>query len=187
MKPTLVTAWICLLAATLNTNAYGQKVKVGYDKEADFSKFATYMWADPAMPPTRPALYESIVGSIDAKLNAKRLTRVKSNGDLVIIPAGGIGFGLNIAAGTPIMPTYSGPPPAMNATMWTGAGGSSGSMATAVGKGTLELTFVDRAANKIIWSGTVTDNLDPEKKDKSLERIENSIVKLLREFPPTKK
>ena len=186
MRPNLAVAWMCLMAATLAHNAYGQKVKVGFDKEADFSKFKSYTWADPATPPARPVLYESIVGSIDSKLESKGLTRVQSNGDLFILPAGGIGFGLNIAAGTPIMPTYSGPPPSINGSVWTGAGGPGSSMATAVGEGTLALTFVDRTNNKVIWSGTVAEKLDPEKKDKSAQRIENCIVKLLKEFPPKK-
>jgi len=182
-SPAALTLVIALTAAQ---NAYGQKVKVGYDKEADFSKFKSYTWADPATPPQRPALYQSILGSIDSKLESKGLSRVQSNGDLVIVPAGGIGFGLNTAAGAPIMPTYSGPPPSVNATVWTGAGGPGGSMATAVGEGTLGLTFVDRANNKVVWSGTVADKLDPEKKDKSAQKIENCIVKLLKEFPPKK-
>ena len=186
MKLNSPAALILVTALTLAQNGYGQKVKVGFDKEADFSKFKSYSWADPAMPPARPALYESIIGSIDSKLESKGLSRVKSDGDLVIVPAGGIGFGLNIASGAPIMPTYSGPPPAVNATVWTGAAGPGGSMATAVGEGTLALTFVDRANNKVIWSGTVADKLDPEKKDKAAQRIENCIVKLLKDFPPKK-
>jgi hypothetical protein len=170
----------------LTQNVHSQKVKVGYDKGVDFSKFRSYTWADPAPPPARPMLYALIVSSIDVELDAKGLNRVNSNGDLVVIPSGGIGFGLNMAVGTPIMPTYSGPPPAMNATMWTGAGGPSNLMAPYVGEGTLMITFVNRAANTVIWSGSVTEKLDMEKKDKSLKRIEKSIVKLFQEFPPKK-
>lgn len=187
MRVNSTTAWICVIAAMLAQNVYSQKVKVGYDKGVDFSKFTSYSWADPATPPARPLLYANIVGSIDEKLNARGLNRVNGNGDLVVIPSGGIGFGMNVAAGTPIMPTSSGPPPAMNATMWTGAGGPSNLMAPYVGEGTLMLTFVNRATNTVIWSGTVTEKLDMEKKNKSLERIEKSIVKLLKEFPPKKK
>jgi len=173
----------------LAQNVYCQKVKIGYDKGVDFSKFASYTWADPSTPPARPLVYKGIVSSIDEKLNAKGLSRANNDGDLVIIPAGGIGYGLNMAAGTPILPTYSGVPPSMNATMWTGAAGPSNLMAPYVGEGTLMLTFVDRAANKVIWSGTVTEKLDVVGKDKykSLDRIDNAIAKLLKDFPPKKK
>jgi Domain of unknown function (DUF4136) len=187
MRVNFTTTCVCVIAATFAQDVYSQKVKVGYDKGVDFSKFASYTWADPTTPPTRPLLYQVVVSSIDAGLNEKGLNRVNSNGDLVVIPSGGIGFGLNIAAGTPIMSTYSGPPPAMNATMWTGAGGPANLMAPYVGEGTLMLTFVNRATNTVIWNGAVTEKLDMENKNKSLERIENSIVKLLKEFPPKKK
>ena len=61
--------------------------------------------------PKRPLLYASIVGSIDHELKAKGLKRMDNNGDLILIPAGGMEFGLSSAAGTPIMPSYGGAPP----------------------------------------------------------------------------
>ena len=49
------------------------------------------------------------------------------------------------------------------------------------------LTFVDRASNKVVWTGIVTEKLDIENKQKSLERIDKGVVKLLKQFPPHKK
>jgi hypothetical protein len=60
-------------------------------------------------------------------------------------------------------------------------------MAPYVPEGTLILTLVDHSSNKVVWTGTVTEKLDIEKKDKSLERIDKAIVKLLKQFPPKKK
>jgi hypothetical protein len=178
----------CLLLVMLSTTvAFAQKVDVGYDKSVDFSKYASYTWIRPTSQPTRPILYESIVGSIDHQLNAKGLTRKENDGDLLLIPTGGMEFGLNHAAGTPIVPSYSGPPPAVDATMWTGAGGSSNLMAPYVPEGTLMLTFLDRSANKLIWTGTVKQKLDIEKKTKSLDLIDKAIAKLLKGFPPPRK
>ena len=125
MNLALTKRCLCLLiAAIFTTNAFAQKVSVGYDKSADFSKYASYTWAEPSMPPSRPLLYASIVGSIDHELKAKGLARTDSAGDLILIPAGGMEFGLTSVAGTPIMPSYGGPPPAIDATMWSGAGGA---------------------------------------------------------------
>jgi hypothetical protein len=160
--------------------AYGQKVRVGYDKGTDFVKFKTYSWGQPAMPVTRPLLYSIIVGSVDTELKAKGLQRLEGDGDLVLIPAGGMEFGLNVAASTPILPTY-------DAAMWAGASGPSNLMAPHVPEGTLMLTFVDRLSNKVVWTGTVTEKLDIENKNKSLERAEKSVGKLLKQFPPNKK
>ncbi len=180
-------ACICLLMASLPVAGFAQKIKVGYDKATDFSKFKSYTWAEPAMPPTRPLLYASIVGSIDAELEAKGLARRENEGDLVLIPAGGMDFGINTAASTPIVATRGGAPAAIDGTMWTGSNSFSNLMAPYVPQGTLVLTFVDRGSNKVVWAGTVTEKLDVEKKNKSLQLIDKAIVKLLKQFPPSKK
>ena len=52
----LIKLWVFLLiAAVTTTNALAQKVSVGYDKSADFSKYASYTWGEPALPPNRAA------------------------------------------------------------------------------------------------------------------------------------
>jgi hypothetical protein len=128
----------------------------------------------------------SIEGAIENALEAKGLTRMESNGDLIVAPGGGMEFGINQAAGTPILPTYGGQPAAIDATMWTGAGGPGSLMAPYVPEGTLMINLVDRNANKVIWNGTVKQKLDMENKTKSLKLIDKAIVKLLKEFPPRK-
>jgi hypothetical protein len=184
MKKGRCCLWAWLIVAGLTTSGLAQKVKVGYDKSADFSKYKTYTWAKLQAPPTRPLLYEVVVGTIDDQLKAKGFERTDENGDLTLIAAGGIGFGNNLPLGTPILSTYDGPPPNMNATMWTGADASAVLVATTVAQGTLVLEFVDRSQNKAIWNGTAAQNLDPEQKKKALDLVEKAIVKLLKGFPP---
>ncbi len=171
----------CLVA--ISSLSFAQKVKVGYDKSADFSKYKTYTWEEPAMPATYPQLYATVIGSVDGELNSKGFTRLEKNGDLVLIPSGGIGFATVFSGGTPISPTFSGPPPALNATVWTGAEGQ-GQLMPAVADGTLALEFIDRGANLVVWSGTVTQKLDIERKMKSLELTSKAVTKLLKQFPP---
>jgi hypothetical protein len=166
------------------TSSTAQKVKVGYDKSVDFSRYKTYTVAEPGIQPTRPLLYASIVGSLDQELKSKGFAKTESDGDLILVPEGGTEFGVNQAAGAPISPTYSGVPPAINATMWTGAAGYAASSTTYVPEGTLRIDFIDRAANKMVWSGTAKVKLDVERKSKSLELIDKSIIKLLKGFPP---
>jgi hypothetical protein len=173
---------IVVSLAALSGLSSAQKVKVGYDKSADFSKYKTYTWEQPAMPPTRPRLYANVVNSVDGELASKGLSRVEKNGDLILIPSGGVGFAIVASGGTPLSPTFSGPPPAINATVWTGAEGQ-GELMPAVADGTLALEFVDRAANLVVWSGTVTQKLDIEDKGKSLELANKAIAKLLKNFP----
>ena len=161
---------------------FAQKVKVGYDRGTDYSKFKTYSWTEPAMPATRPVVFEAVVARTDVELREKGLTRVSKDGDLTLTPAGGVDFGFAGEASTPILPTYSSPPPSINGGMWTGAGGPS-TAGTYVPEGTLVLTFVDRSNNKVVWSGTVKQKLDVQQKNKSLELIDKAVIKLLKRFP----
>ena len=80
--------FIILWLAAVPSFSFAQKVKVGYDKGVDFSKYKTYTWQEPAMPPTRPHLYATVIGSVDGELHSKGLSRIDQNGDLILIPAG---------------------------------------------------------------------------------------------------
>jgi len=161
--------WIVL---GLAVSTFAQKIKIGYDKSADFSKYKTYTWAKLETPTTRPLLYQNVVGQIDDELKAKGLQRTEKDGDLILIAAGGIGFGYN-------MP----PAPGMNAAYWSGKEDYQILTAPLVGEGTIILEFVDRAQNTMIWRGTAKENLDPEMA-KSLPHIEKAITKLLEGYPP---
>src|SRR5215475_11938064 len=172
---TFVIAFAASLAA--------QKVKVGYDKSVDFSKFKTYTRLEPSTPPTRPALYNFVVTSIDSHLSDKGLRRVDKDGDLILELAGGVDYGIAVTSGPPVTSSYSGPAPAINSTMWTGANGGQGELMPAVPEAGLQLQFIDRAANEIVWSGTVTQALDQEDKGKSLELAIKAVTKLLKRFP----
>ena len=164
-----------------------QKVNVGYDKSTDFSHYQSYTWLEPGTQPSRPLLYSMIVGSIDHELKSKGLQRIERDGDLILVPEGGIEVGLSSSLSSPILPSYNGPPPAMDATMWTGSSASVGSSAVYVPQGSLAVNFVDRTSNKVVWSGSVKVGLDIERKKKSLEKVDAAIAKLLKNFPPRSK
>ena len=180
--------WMPLLLIAVAYPAFSQKVAVGYDKTIDFSRYKTYVIPKPSMQPTRPVLYSTVMGAIYNELKAKHFEASDTSGDLILICTGGMELGTNIAAGVPILPTYSGPPPSVNATMWTGAAGPDNlRSAPYVPEGNLMLTFVDPNLHKIIWSGTVSQKLDMEQKNDSLKRVEKAISKLLKKFPPNNK
>ena len=61
----------CVFLVALTTVGFAQKVKVGYDKSMDFSKYKTYTWAPLGVPITRPLLYQTIVNTIDGELESK--------------------------------------------------------------------------------------------------------------------
>jgi hypothetical protein len=184
MKTIRTTCWLCLLLLALGTTAFAEKINIGYDKSVDFSRYKTYTLTEPAMPPTRPMLYATVVTTIEDEFKKKGLQRTDKDGDLVVIPAGGIEFGINSAAATPILPTYAGQPISVNATMWTGAVGTENLTSPYVPQGTLRLQLVDRSTNKIVWNGMVSEKLDIEKKQESVDRIYKAIAKLIKQFPP---
>lgn len=179
--------WIWLFLITLVCPAFSQAVKIGYDKTVNFSHYKSYTIPEPSTPPTRPALYSTVMGAIYHELKAKHFKALPSGGDLVLICTGGVDFGISTAAGTPILATYGGPPLSINATMWTGAAGPNNLSAIYVPEGNLMLTFVDPNTRTIVWSGTVSEKLDIERKNDSLKRVEKAISKLLKKFPPKNK
>jgi len=164
-------AWFIVLGFA--ASALAQKVKVGYDKSADFSKYKTYTWAKPDHPIERPQLYQAVVQTIDQDLNAKGVNRVDTNGDLTLTAGGGIDFGYNA-------PATAG----MNNGMVYGVDTAPVLLAPLVAKGTLVLLFVDRSDAKTVWQGTVMQKLDPTQKDQALVLAQKAIDKLLKEFPP---
>jgi hypothetical protein len=176
-----------LVALGSGVPCVAQKVKAGYNKSTDFSAYHSYSWAQPQTLPSRPILYQYVVNAIDAQLSTKGLQKTEQDGDLTLIPAGGIEYGSNLPAGTPILPVYGGPPPSVNATMWTGGNPASASTGPMVAQGSLTLEFVDRSRNEVVWNGTVTQNLDPAKTEKSLVLAEKAVAKLLKGFPPKRR
>jgi hypothetical protein len=182
MLTTSLSARLLTLIVILCGTASAQKVKTGYDKATDFSKFKTYSWAKSDKPSSRPLLRDHVIGSIDYELKEKGLQRIEDGGDLVVAAAGGMGFEANTQAGAPILPVYGGAPVSMDATMWSGTGGSAAGIYFA--EGTLGVDLVDTAARKLVWRGTVTEKFDVDKKTESVERLSKAITKLFKDFPP---
>jgi hypothetical protein len=184
-KPRLL--WVIACCLLLGTMTSAQKVKVGYDKSIDFSKYKTYSWMKEITPPVYPMLATTVFGTVDQELKKKGLQGVEEGrGELVLQYAGGVGFGMNQTSGAPILPTYLGQPINMNATMWTG-NTFGGSASTTVPEGTLMIEFVDVAAKTIVWRGEVREKLDIERKNQSLDLARKAVNKLFKDFPPRKK
>lgn len=183
-RHSLVIALCCLLGCC--TVAATQTVKTGYDSTIDFSRYKTYTWMEATSPPPNPQFWDTLAGAIDDQLKSKGMTSVAAHGDLILQYAGGIDSSIGVAAGSPVMPTYSSGPAGINSTMWTGSLGTAPAAAAFVSKGTLVVEFLDPALNKVIWRGTLTGKVDLERKKKSIERINNAVAKLFKNFPPAK-
>ena len=143
---------ILLTVATLALPcAFAQKVKVGFDKNADFSRYKSYTLQEPAATPTRPLLYASVMGSIRNEIEAKGLTSADKDGDLTVIPRGGLYYGLGTASGVTSDSCANCQKPLVDARDWVGKQAPPGAGGKVQPNGVLELDFIDRAANKVVW------------------------------------
>ncbi len=176
-----------LIALAVPALLSGQKIKVGYDKSVEFTRFKTYSWGQ--LDAARmPLLRLNIIGAINEQLAAKGLVEVKENADLVVTYAGDLTGELNQGVSAPAYPGYAGPPPAIDATMWTGSAGSGGTgMTVSYPKGTLIVELMDPRADKIAWRAVGNLKLDMEKKSESVARINDMIAKMFVQYPPQKK
>lgn len=176
-----------MILALFTFSGFAQKIKVGYDKSVDFSKYRSYTLQPPSTPSSRPLVYASVVGSIKNELEAKGLASVEKDSDLTLIAVGDLGYGLSSSPGLLSDSCKNCQAPLRDPRPWAGSPppveGTSGKPAP---KGTLELSFVERESNKLVWHGTVIQKLDENKKQESLQRIAAAIRKLLNEFPPRK-
>jgi len=166
---------------------FAQKVKVGYDKTVDFSKYKSYTLREPVVTPNRPLLYASIVSSIKNDLGAKGITSLKKDGDLTLIATGGFDLGMESDSELLSDSCKDCQRPLVDPQDWTGKAPAPGPSGMALPKGTLKLTFVDRANNKVVWTGTVTQKLDQTKPEQSLQKLDTAVNKLIADFPPKAK
>jgi len=181
MKAT-ATATLLLLALP-SCVASAQKVKVGFDKTVDFSKYHTYSWAQSQLAPTEVPLRRAVVMSeIESVLAGKGLQLVDQYGDLTLDTQGGMGGEIGGQHQESAVPVTSSPSSPMS-TVWSGAPVAAGSY---VLKGSLMLNFVDTTTKSLVWEGTVATKLDQGNQDKNFKHVRKAINKLLERFPPKK-
>lgn len=168
---------LVLVSLLLSAALWAQKVKVGYDKQANFSNFKTYAWMPKQAPVARPLLAAHIAGTTDEELVKKGLQKVESNPDLLITQYGGVDVQGGVAATDPTYMTYGGIPPPV----WTG---SVPAVATHAQEGYLTMDVFDAKSQQLLWRGQVKLHLDYEHKEKALDQVEKALSKMLAKYPP---
>jgi hypothetical protein len=165
-----------LLCFAVVVSAWGQKVNVDFDKEANFASFKTYTWAK-GTPAKNPLMDQRIIDGIDKQLAAKGLQKLEAsaNPDLVVL--------YHAAVGTETQ---------LN-TMNTGGygwgyrwGGGMGNSTTTVEKipvGQLTVDIGDAKAKKLLWMGNASDTLS-DKPEKNEKKINSALEKMFKKFPP---
>jgi len=174
------------MAVALTVCCYAQKVEVGFDKSADFSKYKSYSLQMPSVETNRPLLYASVVGSIKNEIESKGLTNKESDGDLIAVVTGSLDYGMGAGSGMTADSCKVCKTPMYDARDWQGYMEMPGPSGKPALKGSLEVTLVERTSNKAVWTGMVVQKLNEEKKEESLQKIGAAIKKLFEDYPPKK-
>jgi len=198
-----ITAFLALVIC-----AYGQDVHYNYARGTNFSSYKTYEWMNlpstssaslPGLPGTRPTvdipeggalsavrdgasddqlIAQEIQRAVDEQLTQKGLTRVESNGDLLISYHAAI----HEEKGVDLIGSGFG---GRGYGWWDG---SVRGQTSSIPVGTLVIDVYDSAKKRLIWRGdaskTVELKKDPDKNYKSLQR---AMAKLFKNYPPREK
>ena len=158
-----------------------QKVKIDYDKTADFSKFKTYAWVQ-GTPVFDPGLDAYIKKSINDMLQHLGMTETSvGTADLVVTYHAAVGT--DISVGTALDPTFAatGGVPMAGHSIWETAGGAA---PTHIHKGGLAFEMLDRGANRPIWKGTANHSIS-DKPSERFSQVQKALDKLFHDFPPS--
>ena len=186
LPTTMKRPWIffCLSLVLIAQAGLAQKVKTGYNKATDFSKYKTYTWAPLGREIARPLMFNVVTGTVEDQLRSKGLSCADKDGDLTLIIGGSLDMASNLVAGAPILSVPSAPPPNMTSGLWVGSNVTWAVTGGSFQQGTLVLEFVDREKNEVLWIGTVKQSIDLTQKEKSMDLVAKAVIKLLKQFPP---
>lgn len=150
------------------------KVELDYDREADFSRFSTYGWKDPAAPAKDPQMHTRIIWYVERELEKKGLRKAAGGGgDLLVRYYAKAHEGLK---GTPTQGESYLP-------------GGAGQLTTSVDfsrvlEGTLILELQRASDEKPVWrAGTSYKSIDKKRID---AETASAVRLLIAKYPPTK-
>ncbi|MCM3900540.1 MAG: DUF4136 domain-containing protein [Pyrinomonadaceae bacterium] len=165
----------CLISAT----GYAQKVTTDYDKQANFSSYKTYTWAE-GTPAKNPLSHQRILAGIEAQLAAKGWQKVDTDPDVVVI------YSAATSTKTQINTFETGGPWGGYRWGWGGYRGGMGTSTTTVQEipvGELVVDMADVRNKSFIWRGTARDTLS-DKPEKNQKKLDKALAKMFKSFPP---
>lgn len=165
-------ALAALTVALLPAVASAQKVSTDFDPKVSFATYKTFAWTTGDAAPN-PLNETRIHDGVEAKLSAAGLKPATANPDLIVSTH---------ASGQEKKELYS-----------TGYGGPyrwGGGMGTTTVQtyvvGMLVVDLYDAKTKQLVWRGTATDTMS-DKPEKNVEKINKSIEKMFKAYPPKAK
>ncbi|SDF43962.1 DUF4136 domain-containing protein [Terriglobus roseus] len=167
---TMLARTLLLFALSSTVAASAQKTSVDYDHSTNFSSYHTYSWGQ--VKTVDSIWADRIKNSVDQQLQAKGWTKVADGGDVAVAAlgqarnqqeeqtfysGGGWGWGPGVATTS----TYN------------------------TRQGTLVIAMFDTKTKKLIWRG-VSDGDLSGKPEKNIDKLNKSIAKFFKVFPPSK-
>ena len=159
-------------------HAAAQDVTYNFDRDTDFSKFKSYKWVDiKSVQQVDYITAREIAFVIGAELAKKGLLKTDSDyADLYI------GYQTALSRQTPWMAYRDG---------WGYGPGWGGGLATlseaSIHAGQLDLDMYAATEKKLVWRGAVSNTVEIKLNlDRSEKKIQKSVEKLLKNYPPKK-
>ena len=169
--------WRFLLpVVALGVLAFAAEVSTDYDHHADFGRYHTYSWI--GVKAGNSLWQDRITQAVDRALAAKGWTKVESGGDAAVSAFG------KVSEQDRMETFYDGFP----GWGWRGWAGMGTATTEVIPEriGTLDVDVFDAHTKQLVWRGTASNALSakPEKNDK---KMEESVDKMFRNFPPRAK
>ena len=155
-------------------------VDYDYDTTYDFTKLRTYDWM-PSPPGSQieDMTEKRFTTAMNTQLAAKGYSQSTDSPDFMISLQG---IKKTVESGSTAVGASVGIPVGHRGSMSVGVGKSKPRVKQ---EGTLNLNFLDRKANSMIWQGTATAAIQPKSSpEEQQQRINQVIAELLKNFPP---
>ena len=167
MKQVRILLGLSLMLVAVNV--FGQKVTTESAPNVNWDKYKTYSWGE-GTPAQDPLTAQRIVAEVDTQLAAKGLTKVASDGELLVLYHVGTAQEKSINWNN-----FGG---------WGRFGGGMGSaQVDTLVTGQLKVDLADLKAKQFLWRGTATDSVSSNPQ-KNAAKINKGITKMFQKFPP---
>jgi hypothetical protein len=170
-----------VMAALVGTAAFGQDVKVDFDKAADFTKIKTFQvkigtsWNNSISE-------QRFVTQFEKTLSSKGWTKVDSNPNALVVLHGATSVKKSLNTFYSDMGGYGGY--GYRGGWGGGMGmGSATTTETEYAVGTLVTDIFDASTKKLMFRGTASDEIS-DKPEKNQKKIAKAAEKMFKNFPP---
>jgi len=156
--------------------AFAADISVDYNHHADFGRYHTYSW----LGVRAGGLWQDrVMNAVDSALASKGWTKVASGGDASVSAIGKVNE-------QDTMETFYDGFPGWG---WRGWGGMGTAETQVVPQkvGNLTVDIFDSSTKQLIWRGRAAEAITANKPDKNEHKMDESVDKMFKNFPPNSK